>query len=97
MIATQPRPLALRVGYFRREPGVNVTAITRLWAAADVARCGLCPRFECTARPVSVGGRGGRGPPGVRLCVVVAEGIIPEDACELHSTRGPGYVQRTLF
>lgn len=50
-IRTQPRPVAMQVGYIRQggaPDGIVVaTAISRQWAPEDVPFCRLCPAGSC--------------------------------------------------
>jgi hypothetical protein len=45
-----PRPIDCQVSYIPTGYGYQATAIARVWAEGDSAKCRLCPLGECVAR-----------------------------------------------
>jgi hypothetical protein len=69
VIALQPRPIATQASWLTID-GVTVTAISRLWAPDDAARCRLCQTCKADAHG---------------MCLVQVSERIPRSECPLFS------------
>lgn len=76
--AAQPNPTDTQVAHLWFGPAC-ATAIMRHWRPGDVARCGLCPREECTALDSD-------------YCLVQVEGFVSAEDAGLKSLAGHVWV-----